>query len=129
MEPEQRIGCGGWLLYGILALGCAGLCSGVLSSPDHSPDNGPPEPDIADGGLAHLMAKQFLLDQLKAPSTAKFPRASQASISQLDDNRWVVESYVDSQNSFGAMIRSKWTAIVKYKGNRNWNLEAIDIAP
>jgi cell division protein FtsL len=62
---------------------------------------------------------QFILEKfLKAPSTAKFPSSSNASIERLKDNGFKVTSYVDSQNGFGAMIRSEWTVLFQYVGDQ-----------
>lgn len=59
---------------------------------------------------AHVFVKR----QLKAPSTAKFPYCSEATIVH-DGNTWTVLSYVDAQNSFGAMLRSEFIAEMEYR--------------
>ncbi len=56
----------------------------------------------------HIQAQGFVLQALKSPSTAKFPALPNEAIS-LGDGAYRVSSYVDSQNSFGAMIRTGWT--------------------
>lgn len=54
-------------------------------------------------------------DQLKAPKTAEYPSASEWSIfSDLEIVR--VASYVDAQNSFGAMIRSEFMITFDHNG-------------
>lgn len=61
---------------------------------------------------------QFLLKSfLKAPSTAKFPSCSSFVINKLSDEQFKVNSYVDSQNSFGAMLRSNWSITYHYLEN------------
>lgn len=49
---------------------------------------------------------------LKSPSTAKFPKLTEWYIVK-DDGVITVQSYVDSQNSFGAMLRSKFEIIIE----------------
>lgn len=49
------------------------------------------------------MVKEFL----KAPSTAKFPNINDWAFSKTPE-KIVIQSYVDAQNSFGAMIRSEF---------------------
>ncbi|WP_313803257.1 hypothetical protein [Cytobacillus sp.] len=44
---------------------------------------------------------------LKAPSSAKFPNITEWKFGK-QDGVIMVQSYVDSQNSFGAMIRSEF---------------------
>ena len=51
--------------------------------------------------------RELITEQLKAPSTAKFSLESGWS----KDNELIVRGYVDSQNGFGAMIRTKVYAI------------------
>lgn len=74
----------------------------------------------------YAMAQVFVKRALKSPSSAKFPVTSSASILEKD-GMWFVASYVDSQNSFGAMIRTQWAVAMKYEGSGNWKLITIDI--
>ena len=53
------------------------------------------------------IAKKAVLDKLKAPSTAKFSPSSETTIKQ-SDNEWIVEGWVESENSFGATIRNSY---------------------
>lgn len=59
-------------------------------------------------------AQQMVKQQLKSPSTADFP--STANIDSIGDSTYIIKSYVDSENSFGAKLRSYWVAKVKYNG-------------
>lgn len=49
---------------------------------------------------------------LKSPSTADFE--SGPTVSQTNCTDWVVKSWVDSQNSFGAVVRTHFIAYVVY---------------
>lgn len=75
---------------------------GSNSSPSQKSIYVPDEIDL------HIQAQQFVLRGLKAPSTAKFPTLPYEA-KNMGDGFYKVKSYVDSQNSFGAMIRSDWT--------------------
>lgn len=59
---------------------------------------------------------------LKSPSTASFPGTildlDQYSVTREGDS-WTVTSYVDSQNSFGAMVRASFTATYFWDGDIN----------
>lgn len=59
-----------------------------------------PESNVED------IAKDTVMNQLKSPSTAEF-----GPLKILDDKKggYFVSGYVDSQNSFGAIIRKKFT--------------------
>lgn len=62
-------------------------------------------------GEACVEAQQYVIQILKSPSTADFPTFFGCSVVDLGDNKYKVTSYVDSQNSFGAKIRSHWSVI------------------
>jgi hypothetical protein len=68
---------------------------------------------------AHTMAERYVEDRLKAPSTAKFPRYAGSQVSYIGNCEFVVKSYVDAQNSFGAMLRSDYYVRLKYDPNSN----------
>lgn len=65
---------------------------------------------------AYANAQVILEKFLKSPSTAEYPYISEAMIKRYDDNSFQVSAYVDSQNGFGAMIRSEWTVFLKFEG-------------
>ena len=55
--------------------------------------------------------KPQICAKLKSPASAQFP-VDLISISGDDTNGYYVKGYVDSQNSYGAMIRNDFTANV-----------------
>jgi hypothetical protein len=57
---------------------------------------------------AYSAAIQLVEDQLKAPQTADFPILRKISYKH-ENNLWTFNGYVDSQNSFGALIRTDYT--------------------
>ena len=75
---------------------------------------------------AWTACQQFVEARLKAPATAQFPTVDQAAVHSFGSGRYGVESYVDAQNSFGAMLRSRYACALKYDGT-NWRLDAINI--
>jgi len=77
------------------------------------------------------VATRFMIeDRLVAPSTAKF-HGGASNVVYLRDNRYRVEGSVDSQNSFGAMIRTTFQAIVRDEGDEHqtWVLEDLQTSP
>ncbi|MEK7101269.1 MAG: hypothetical protein AAB921_04195 [Patescibacteria group bacterium] len=72
-------------------------------------------------------AQGVILKALKSPSTAKFPSSSHATIVRGKDDVFKVDSYVDSQNGFGAMIRSEWSVLFQYVGDDKLTVYAISI--
>lgn len=72
-------------------------------------------------------SQDFVEQRLKAPSTAEFADNATHIGGSEKDSIYDVKSYVDSQNSFGAHIRSNYYAKMKYKGGiwsdiRNWQI-------
>jgi hypothetical protein len=72
------------------------------------------EPSADDESFAWVVAVRAVKERLKAPSTAKFPWSSHGQyIKEIGNRTFVVKSYVDAENSFGAKIRSNFTVKVK----------------
>jgi hypothetical protein len=59
------------------------------------------------------VCESFTTDALKAPATAKFPEFNIRMLTEVDDGTYTVKSYVDAQNSFGALIRTDFVCHVK----------------
>lgn len=70
--------------------------------------------------LAYNYAKGFIKENLKSPSTAKFPGTFEKKdhVRNLGNGEYLIESWVDSQNSFGAMVRSRWSCKIIMKNER-----------
>ena len=77
---------------------------------------------------AAIMCEDFVLSRLKAPASAKFPGLFDEwpKIMPFCDGKscqdWHVVSYVDAQNTYGAMIRNFYTCQISYVGNDQWKL-------
>ena len=59
------------------------------------------------------MCQEWVKDKLKAPSTAKFSETSSTGGPQS----WSMTGAVDSENSFGAMVRAAWTCNIRLDGD------------
>jgi hypothetical protein len=72
-------------------------------------------------------AREIIEASLKAPSTAKWPNYNNFAAAQQNGQPdiWDVMGYVDSQNSYGATIRTNWQVTLK-KVNGSWILLKID---
>lgn len=83
------------------------------------------EPDLA--SAAYVVSQNYVRDVLKSPSTAEFPYGS---ATESLPNVYQVRSHVDSQNGFGAMIRSNYSMELKYNGGEpasrgSWELQSF----
>lgn len=77
--------------------------------------------------LAYDLVSKQALNGLKAPKSAEFPDIStrNAHTKYLGDGRYEINSYVDSQNSFGAMLRTYFTAVIKFTGD-SYQIEKVE---
>jgi hypothetical protein len=106
------------------------IFSEISTSP--SPSQAPESKveDYSDfGSEAYIVSKRYIEAILKSPSTADFPFMD-FTATHLGNGRYRVTSYVDSENSFGAMIRSDWTVLMAYKSGdsinpSSWELEEV----
>jgi hypothetical protein len=86
------------------------------------------EPSDLEKGFAWGAAIIAVKENLKAPSTAKFPFSySSADIKKIDINTFVVKSYVDAENSFGAKIRNNFTVTIIKNSETSFNYKDIYI--
>jgi len=79
---------------------------------------------------AWVAAKQFVRDKLISPSTAKFNGIARSPyVVYLGDARYRVTASVDSQNGFGAMIRTEFEATVRARRDEHqtWVLEDLEL--
>jgi len=88
------------------------------------------EAEIDRSVAAFINCKELIKRRLKAPSTADFPWSADST--QREGQTYVVFSYVDSQNGFGAMLRSQWQCKIRFIGGddlslSSWQLEEIGI--
>lgn len=86
-----------------------------------------------DSSMAYVMSQKFVKQRLKAPTTAKFPWSNDSAVKKqyIGDCKHRIVAYVDSQNSFGAMIRTTYYAELQYikdsKGIGSWRLLDLQI--
>ncbi|MDA3779012.1 MAG: zinc ribbon domain-containing protein [Bacteroidales bacterium] len=68
---------------------------------------------------AYIYAEDFVSKKLKSPSTAEFPGVSEKDkhITSLGNDTYKIVSWVDSQNGFGATIRTGFSCTIIFEGN------------
>lgn len=66
------------------------------------------------------MAKGLITEKLKAPSTSKFGDIEYTH----KGNDIMMRGFVDAQNSFGVMLRSKWYVVINFTGTTKADLDS-----
>lgn len=94
-----RIGCGTWFIVIVIIL----FIFYLLGSPDDNTKR-----TSLTNHEAKIVAEGQVETMLKSPSTAKFSGLSETEFEPIK-NGFKVTGYVDSQNGFGAMIRSSYS--------------------
>ncbi len=84
---------------------------------------------------AKWACREFAADNLKAPSTAKFPNYNNFIAKKVNNKETRAKGYivysvygeVDSQNSFGAMLHSRFMCeVIKNTSADTWHLVRIE---
>lgn len=76
---------------------------------------------------AYAACKIFVTERLKAPATAQFPEFEDVSWSpvQARDGRYKIQAWVDAQNSFGALLREKFTCFADKLDDGRWKEQLV----
>jgi hypothetical protein len=117
------------ILAGILFLLVIICFTSVFSGPsDDQPKSAPvssaPKAPEDRETISIVFAEKVIKDILKSPSTAKFVDVKAYELSNEKDV-WAVNGYVDSQNSFGAMIRSVWEVQLDYRDGKGGTVKSV----
>ncbi|WP_090187409.1 MULTISPECIES: hypothetical protein [unclassified Duganella] len=82
-----------------------------------------------DHQAAKAACQDFALRELKSPATARFEPVAEAAAQLSTDKRWKGKpnvwdsiSWVDSQNSYGAMLRSDFSCVIQKNIDGTWVL-------
>jgi len=101
------------------------LCTVGIAAVTSGMEDPPTDPASADRSTdAEVMCEEFINKRLKAPASAKYTHQSR----QKNGAQYVVSGYVDSQNSFGAMVRTDFTCTVTDQGDGKWRLDDLRLA-
>lgn len=116
-KPKVESAAAGWIFLILIGLYFFGKSDTVQ---EHAA-----EKSCTDQTMAFVMSQSFVKPRLKSPSSADFPliRNNGVRTNYLGDCTHEIHAYVDSQNGFGAQIRTKYYAKLKYlKGKDEWQL-------
>lgn len=119
-SSPAKVGCGCLVLLGVLAM----LASLVMNPV--APGGSSSQANEDHSTMAFIQCKDFVSQRLRAPGTADFPFLD-FQVEKTGSNEFLVRSYVDAQNGFGAKLRSNWLCKIRFNGGedadrKNWSL-------
>lgn len=77
---------------------------------------------------AYSIAQSWVEERLKLPNTANFPKNKyEEHTYKVSNNKFKIDSYVETVNPTGAMVRIEFTAVVQYKGDKDWKMVSLEI--
>lgn len=120
---------GGLIISGIIIflrvmIGCGSTHTRTNSPISYSPSSAS---TYNDSSVAYSMSVLYVRSHLKSPSSAKFCGVNSASIEQSGD-RATTRGWVDSQNSFGATIRTQWTCELHRTANGDYVVDSCVVS-
>lgn len=66
----------------------------------------------------YVLAKKCVKNHLKAPSTAEFSEMWECAFQKGEGDIYMMTGYVDSQNSYGAMLQEQWSIMAEVNGDK-----------
>ena len=96
-------------------------CSVLYNFTDHKSSSATQNEDDISNNQVYVMAQSIVTERLKSPASADYPLYPE-QISKRDDGVYVIMSYVDAQNAFGANLRKHWVCQLKYKGGDSFDI-------
>lgn len=78
---------------------------------------------------AFVYSQTAVKSQLKSPATAKFPSITNDSVivTKISTDKYRVTAFVDSENSFGALIRATYQVTITFTGEDTYKWEDVYI--
>jgi hypothetical protein len=117
----ESIGPAELLMAAIVVVGGIYILSTSSNSSSAKPND--------ESSMAFIQCKDFVKDNLKAPSTADLPFLDYQA-TKVGDNHYIIKSHVDAQNGFGATIRNSFLCDLEWNGieaanRKNWSLLSL----
>lgn len=115
-----------YALFGILVV--VGVFGLFMPGEDKPKPIAEESADAPSKSEAWTMAKEFVEDRLKSPASADYGgQVSSETVTQTGENTFSVSAWVDSENAFGATIRTRFDCKLRYRGDGNWRCEELAI--
>lgn len=129
MTPQNPLGIIVGILVTIVVLLIAGGMYYVTTINSESPITSATVPSKLQE--REEVAKRIVTSFLKSPGSAQFPDIVIKKMVDTND-RYIIFGEVDSQNGFGALLRTHFHMILLYKGGeitdmKNWTIDTLNL--
>lgn len=108
--------------FALLVVAAALIVVNGLVSPKTSGDDGVAV-DTGDKYGAFVACQDQVLPMLRSPGSAQFASITQSTVTG-GGGAWRITSYVDSQNGFGALVRTQWSCDVEHVSGDRYRVAA-----
>ena len=121
-QKDTAIGCAALFVIGVLFYAWA---SWKDSTPEAQKEGA--ERDAAP--IVTVICEREMTSRLRSPGSADYPFGHAAAVESLGDIRYRLRSYVDSQNAFGALVRTHFVCEVTGGGDdiENYNVTTLSV--
>jgi len=75
---------------------------------------------------AVMLCEDAVKNSLKTPATAEFPVITESKYQDIGNNTFVVASYVDNENVYGAKVRNNYNCTIKMTGNNSGMVQKLN---
>lgn len=118
------LGCGVAAIVIVAAMAAVmvmGIYHSGASSNRKTSQKEAPKPEHSEVA-ARVFCQYVVKNSLRSPATAKFAGYRETAAQHRGGGEYEVISHVDSQNGFGALIRTKYYCHVQFDGKGSWDL-------
>jgi len=112
-KTKNKSGCLNWFIIGAVLLII------IYSIGSNGDDSSSSSSTSTKKFLAYNYAEDFVEKKIKSPSTATFPGVTEKDrhITDIGGGIYKIKSWVDSQNGFGAIIRTNFSCTIIFEGD------------
>jgi hypothetical protein len=122
---------------GLLVAGLTAVLVGCGSASKSESESAPQRPETSRASEAQAeqrieRAYEFCIEkiteQLRAPATARFSERDDGREGADGDRRFLFTGTVDSENGFGALLRSEWACDIRWSPSAGFAAESAIVA-
>jgi len=126
-EKQVKTKSGTWGCWTLCALVFGFIVAAIIGV--NSSRSGSSTKDALDGKgvFAFTACKHAVAERLKSPGSADFQSVFQVAPAYAGNGQYFIRSYVDSQNGFGAVLRTPFDCVAETKDGETFKVTALNL--